>query len=78
MPEKAGETTFVPAMEWRDAEARLGLMEEQSRRALAGHWRMTSISVVQDDWVSPLVLPDHQIIETAPTLLLGPDGNPLS
>ena len=79
MPTKLGEAEFVPHLEWRDAEARLGLMEEQSRRALQNRWKMAAINVVQPaDWESPLVLPDHQAEFAARVGLLGPDGKALS
>lgn len=85
MAAKAGDAAIVPRTVWNDAEARLGLMEEESGRALRNRAKMSAIMVtVPDEFVSPLVLPDRgdgiTAIErvAASKLLLGPDGNPLS
>lgn len=83
--DKAGEAAIVPRVVWNDAEARLGLMEEQSSRAIRDRSKMTAIMVeVEPEYQSPLVLPDRgdgiTAIEKvrASQLLLGPDGKPLS
>lgn len=82
--DKAGEAAIIPRFVWNDAEARLGLMEEQSSRALRDRSRMTAIMVeVEPEWQSPLVLPDRgdgitAIERVRSSELLGPDGKPLS
>ena len=72
----------VPVEMWRDAVNRLDLMEEQARSVLRTGGRMTSIRVARvEDPVSPLVLPDGpRILELASpgSMVLGPDGKPLS
>jgi len=77
--DRAGESELIPHLVWRDAEARLGLMEEQSRRAIANRWHLTSIMVTQEpEYVSPILLPDHGTVIEPIRGILGPDGQPLS
>ena len=86
---KVGEGTIVPRWgpgTWQDADVRLDLMEEQTRRALDGRWAIASIGVV--DTPEPEVkLEDLGLIRgesvleavkrgTRPTLI-GPDGRPV-
>jgi hypothetical protein len=60
---------------WRDAVNRLDLMEEQARSVLRTKGRMTQIRVARVvEPVSRILLPDGPL----PTILLGPDGKPLS
>jgi len=82
MANKLGETSdIIPSAVWRDAEARLGLMEEQTSLALSGKWKMTAILVAQEpEYVSPILLPDYekQTVVEPIKAILGPDGTPLS
>ena len=54
-------------------------MEEQTSLALSGKWKMTAILVAQEpEYVSPILLPDHQTVVEPIKGILGPDGSPLS
>lgn len=60
--------------EWNDAEIRLGLLEDASRKAIAARvpLNMSIVVPVDDSPIMPVLLPGN-----FGSLLYGPDGRPL-
>lgn len=66
------ESTFVPRLEWLDAERRLDIMEDAARKALKNRSSMARIVVPVEEPHVPVLLPARMA-----GVLYGPDGRPM-
>jgi hypothetical protein len=67
--------TWIPAVVWHDAEARLNEMEAEARAALSNKKWRPALTVVRRE---PVVQKTAIEAVSVRQLLLGPDGKPLS
>lgn len=70
----SGQGTYFPRLAWRDAEARIEVMEESARRAIANKDDIATIVVPVAETPPPPILLPARIAG----ILYGPDGRPLN
>ena len=66
------QSTYIPRLEWKDAERRLDIMEEAARNALKNKASMARIVVPIEEPQIPVLLPARMS-----GVLYGPDGRPM-
>lgn len=67
------QSTYIPRIEWKDAERRLDIMEDAARNALKNKASMARIVVpIEEPPPMPVLLPARMS-----GVLYGPDGRPM-